>query len=288
MSRRLSSDARRSQIVQSTLALLADTPVERISTRQVARALGISQPALFRHFRSRDEILEAVVAHTRDDLERLAAEILGRKDAPLASLEALMRGLADYVARNPGMPRLLFHDVGSGECAAFHRQLEELVSAQHSLATELVRRAQRSEEVRCDVDPERAAQLLIASLQGLLLQWQLSGRRAPLDREANAMLAFWAAALQAGEPARRDGAEAEGEVEPVRAPAIDDLRDLEAPEPMERILAATARLAPGEAYSAHVPRFPRLLLPRLEERGLLYEVVEEPDGTALVQVRRPT
>ena len=288
MSRRLSNDVRRSQIVQSALALLADTPVDRITTRQVARALGISRPALFRHFRSRDEILEAVVAHTRDDLERLAAEVLGRKDAPLAALDALMRGLVDYVARNPGVSRLLFHDVGSGERAPFQQPLEELVTTQRSRAAELVRRAQPSGEVRCDVDPERAAQLLIASFQGLLLQWQVSGRRAPLDREATAVLAFWAAALQAGEPARRDGGEAEGEVEPVRAPAIDDLRDLEAPEPMERILAATAGLAPGEAYAARVPRYPRLLLPRLEERGLLYEVVEEPDGTALVQVRRPT
>jgi AcrR family transcriptional regulator len=288
MSRRLSSDARRSQIVRSTLALLADTPVERITTRQVARALGISQPALFRHFRSRDEILEAVVAHTRDDLESLAAEVLGRKDAPLASLEALMRGLADYVARNPGMSRLLFHDVGSGEGARFHQPLEELVSAQRSLAAELMRQAERSGEVRCDVDPERAAQLLIASFQGLLLQWQLSGRRAPLEGEATAMLAFWAAALQAGEPARRDGGGAEREVEPARAPAIDDLRDLEAPEPMERILTATANLSPGGTYAARVPRFPRLLLPRLEERGLLYEVAEEPDGTALVRVRKPT
>ena len=102
------------------------------------------------------------------------------------------------------------------------------------------------------------------------------------------MLAFWAAALQAGEPARRDGGEAEGEGAPLHAPAIDDLRDLEAPEPMERVLAATARLAPGGTYAARVPRHPRLLLPRLEERGLLYEVIEEPDGTALVRVRRPT
>ena len=45
MSRRLSSDARRSQIVQSALALLAGTPVVRITTRQVAHELGVSQPA---------------------------------------------------------------------------------------------------------------------------------------------------------------------------------------------------------------------------------------------------
>ena len=50
---------------------------------------------------------------------------------------------------------------------------------------------------------------------------------------------------------------------------------------------ATAELAPGESYAARTPRHPRLLLPRLAERGLAFEVYDEPDGSALVHVRKP-
>ena len=368
MSRRLSSEARRSQIVSTTLALLADTPVDRITMRRVARELGISQLALFRHFRSRDDILEAVVAHAREELARLASAALGRKQAaPLESLDALMRQLADYLARNPGIPRLLLHDAGSGEETPYHRSLAQLVSMQRSIAAELVREAQRSGDVSAEVDPERAAGLLVASLQGLLLRWQLSGRRALLDGEVESMLAFWATAVKAGEPARGSTGDGDPEAEKVRgsegspvvaldvrplleagddplgeilarlrqlppdgvmkliapfrhvpllnllaardyrvkarefdsncwgvevlgpsAPVIEDLRDLEPPQPLERVLTAAAELAPGEACAARVPRHPRLLLPRLEERGLRYQVYDEPDGTALIHVRRPT
>jgi hypothetical protein len=62
---------------------------------------------------------------------------------------------------------------------------------------------------------------------------------------------------------------------------------LPAPGPLEGVLEATARLAPGAAFLARVPRYPRMLLPRLSERGLEFEVREEQDGTALVHVRRP-
>jgi hypothetical protein len=71
------------------------------------------------------------------------------------------------------------------------------------------------------------------------------------------------------------------------APELAELDDLPAPEPLERVLEATARLAAGEAFLARVPRYPRLLLPRLQERGLDVEAREEPEGTALVHVRRP-
>jgi len=56
---------------------------------------------------------------------------------------------------------------------------------------------------------------------------------------------------------------------------------------MLRILIATAKLAPGASYTARTPRHPRMLLPRLAERGLAFEVYDEPDGSALVHVRRP-
>lgn len=364
MSRRVSSNERRGQIVEATLALLADTPADRITTRQVAREVGISQPALFRHFRSRDEILEAAVAHTRVELEKLASGALARRDPPLESVRALVRGLVEYVSRKPGMPRLLFFDVAAGEGACYHGPLKHLVSMQRALLGELVRRAQGTGAVSRAVDPARAAGLLVAVLQGAILQWQLSDRERPLSEIAEPLLDFWLAALRGGEPRARsgDGHTLPGDAGPARfiesldvrpllsegrdpldtilaalerlpatgilkltapfrpsplllllsgrgyrasareeapavwrveaqppdSPEILDLRELEAPEPLERILAATARLEAGDALIARVPRFPRLLLPHLEERGLAWEVHEEADGTALVHVRRPT
>ncbi len=69
--------------------------------------------------------------------------------------------------------------------------------------------------------------------------------------------------------------------------AVLDLRDLPAPEPMERILGACASLAPGAAIAARTPRLPRMLLPILEQKRLLWAAVEESDGSGLVYVERP-
>lgn len=69
--------------------------------------------------------------------------------------------------------------------------------------------------------------------------------------------------------------------------AVLDVRDLPAPEPFEQILLALARLEPGQGFVALTPRVPRLLLPRLEQRGFDFTVREEADGTAAVTIRRP-
>ncbi len=71
------------------------------------------------------------------------------------------------------------------------------------------------------------------------------------------------------------------------APEVMDLRDCEPPLPLERILEASARLAPGEALFARTPRYPRMLFPQLERRGLAWHAVHECDESALVCVRKP-
>jgi AcrR family transcriptional regulator/uncharacterized protein (DUF2249 family) len=366
MSPRLSSERRRREIVEATLALLATTPIHAITTRQVARRVGVTQPALFRHFRSRDEILEATVEHTRAQLEGLVEQVLQPNRPPLEALEALLRGVVGHARSNPGMPRLLFYDAASVDEAPYHQPLRHLVSMQRALASELVRQAQRSGDVSESVDAERAGSLFVALIQGVMLQWQHSGRGSDLEEQADALLALWRAGLAAGEPRRRQepGSEAaelsesdsvgaglstldvrptldEGrdpldrilrraerlpadgvlkliapfrpgpllnllcgrgyratareveprvwvvEIQPPGAVEIADYRDLEAPLPLERILEATAGLKPGGALLARVPHVPRPLFPHLKERDLTWEVHREPDGSALLRVRRP-
>ncbi len=70
------------------------------------------------------------------------------------------------------------------------------------------------------------------------------------------------------------------------APPIEDLRDLEPPEPLVRILKATVDMPSGAVFLARLPHYPRPLIPHLEARRLRWSIYEEPDGTALLRVWR--
>jgi uncharacterized protein (DUF2249 family) len=69
--------------------------------------------------------------------------------------------------------------------------------------------------------------------------------------------------------------------------ALLDLRQREAPEPLECVLLAVQELGPGESLCAAVPRLPRLLFPQLKRRGLVWEVHESVDGCALLWLQAP-
>ncbi len=69
-------------------------------------------------------------------------------------------------------------------------------------------------------------------------------------------------------------------------PEIIDLRGLEAPEPMEKILSACAQMGPDDYYLAHLPHVPDPLFPILAMRRLDWQVFEQADESALVLIRK--
>ena len=73
-----------------------------------------------------------------------------------------------------------------------------------------------------------------------------------------------------------------------QTPDIVDLRDLEAPEPMEKVLLACSRLDAEEFFLARLPRVPTMLFPHLDARGLNWWVHEEEDHSALLLIRKST
>ena len=67
-----------------------------------------------------------------------------------------------------------------------------------------------------------------------------------------------------------------------------DIRDLDPPEPMVRILGAAEKLHPGETLSAQLRREPVFLFPQLEKRGFRWLGGFTPDGSTYeLTVRAP-
>jgi uncharacterized protein (DUF2249 family) len=67
-----------------------------------------------------------------------------------------------------------------------------------------------------------------------------------------------------------------------------DVRGLEPPEPMVRVLTALDRLAPGQRLEVRHGRCPTLLYPQLEDRGFVHETDEPESGLVRIVIRQGT
>jgi len=273
MTRKKYSQAeRQEQITGAALRLLADHRLAGISTRMLAAELGLTQPALFRHFPSRDHLLAAVVDRAREGLVAELAPLLTLPESPTARLRRLAQEILGYVESNPGLPRLLFAD-DSQEAGELRVALERLLSTQRNLVRSLLRDGIDRGEIRLGIE-EPATVLYVSLLQGLVLDWQRQGRPPGLAEKTTEVIALWL-----------DGVRGDGTPPPEPSGRILDLLELDVRpilkqgvDPLARILQELDTLATGAALHILAPFRPEPLLALLRSKGHGVDVAESIAG----------
>lgn len=268
------SYSRREQIVDATLDLLADTALDKLSTRQIARRVGVSQPALFRHFRTRDAILEAVIDRMRERLSVAAARLLEDTEAPLDRSRGLVRLLFETAERHPGLVRLVLAEAMADE-RCYQTSLSQLVSMQRSFFAAFVRKARRRGDVPQGVDPEVASRLVLALVQGTLLAWVRDGREEPLGGWVDRVCDLWVAGLRSAPESLDESADGTEPALSLRQVSLDVRPILSSgKDPLDAILALLARLSSDGMAVVVAPFRPKPLIALLNEEGYRTRVEE--------------
>ncbi|MBT0568451.1 TetR/AcrR family transcriptional regulator [Williamsia sp. CHRR-6] len=96
---RLTPQARREQLIEHGIGLLADTPLEQLTIEAVADSVGVSRALLFHYFESKqDYVLELAQEQSRRLLACTEPDVTA--DDPMAMLRESMSAFIDYVDRN--------------------------------------------------------------------------------------------------------------------------------------------------------------------------------------------
>ncbi len=80
--------------------LFAQKGVQRTSLQDIADRLGITKPALYYHFKSRDDLVRSIIAPLIDDGERFVREHELRPDGERATPQELLEGYFDFHYRH--------------------------------------------------------------------------------------------------------------------------------------------------------------------------------------------
>ncbi|NIP72646.1 MAG: TetR/AcrR family transcriptional regulator, partial [Gammaproteobacteria bacterium] len=106
---RKTHEERKDEIVRGALELAAERGVKEVTAQAIADRVGIAQPTVFRHFKSRDAIFRAAMEWIAHSLFKVL-EGLGRSGPADARLQRLLARQLAFVSKQPGLPRLLFSD----------------------------------------------------------------------------------------------------------------------------------------------------------------------------------
>src|SRR5512138_801467 len=187
----LPADERRTLTIETAVARAGEQTPGDITTGAIAERMGLTQPALFRHFPTKDAIWAGVMEWVSERILANADRAASSAASPLAALEAVFGAHIELVARHPGVPRILLAELQRGEDTAAKRLVRTLLRRYGERIRALVEAGKERGEVARDTDVDAAATLFIGTIQGLVLSALLSGRTARLRSDAPGAFAIF-------------------------------------------------------------------------------------------------
>lgn len=111
----MSRPNRRLEILQALALMLETNPGSRITTAALAKQVGVSEAALYRHFPSKAKMLDGLIEFIEESLFSRISRIMTEEPTAQLRCSKLLTLLLTFAERNPGMARLLAGDALQGE-----------------------------------------------------------------------------------------------------------------------------------------------------------------------------
>ena len=174
-SKHLPAEERRAATVEAVVELAAEQNPSDITTTAIAQRMGLTQGALFRHFPTKDAILESVMDWVAERLLARVDKAAASAASPMAALEAVFMAHIDFFAEHPGVPRMLFGELQRPGDTLPKKMVQALIRRYGERLQHLLEAGKTQGELHAQLDIEAASVSFIGSIQGLVMQALVTG-----------------------------------------------------------------------------------------------------------------
>jgi AcrR family transcriptional regulator len=195
---RFGTDIRREQIAEAALGIVRSQGIKALNVAAVAQKLDIVPSALYRHFKSKSEIVAAVLELIGTRLNAHFQQVVNRELDPLEKLRLLLTQHIELISGNNAIPRIIFSEEVIGGLPDKREQLFGIIEKVLDNVASIIRDGQRQGTIRNDLAAKNIAVSFMGMIQPAAIIWNLSGGEFDLVRHSQAAWKLFSDSIQAG------------------------------------------------------------------------------------------
>ncbi len=178
---------RKKEIFHAIIEIISEKGISYISTTEIAKKIGISQPGIYKHFKNKDEIILYFIDELKNELKKVI-DFASKGRNLLEKIERLYEAHFKFVESTKVIPRIVFSD-----------EIHDIKTDKKRIKfKEVCFNYYRNEIIKIfleeNIDREKAelyAQILLGSFLITALNWMLDGMSYKLKSEIPKFLDFW-------------------------------------------------------------------------------------------------
>lgn len=180
---RKSTVVRKKQIMDAARKLIMRSGSEHVTIKNMAKEVGISDSAIYRHFKSKTEILSFLADSVSDGLIHDIEMARSAGFSSMNIIDEILRTHLSKIKQKRGLSFLVLAEIISFGDKSLNRRVSNNIRTYVDRLRIVLSDGVRAGVVRQDVDLDAAALLLFGMIQGLVNIWALNAYKFDLVKQ---------------------------------------------------------------------------------------------------------
>ena len=178
---------RQSQIIEESINIISERGIQGLTIKNLSQKIGISEPAIYRHFKSKREILMTLLEGFRSNSQRTLTAIAAKSVPAVKKLERVYSNNFRIFVNNPAVAAIIFSEEIFRNEPRLAEKILSIMKANQAIIRDILEGGQSDGEVREDISVDQLVLIIMGPLRLLVTQWHLTSFSFDLEKEGHAL-----------------------------------------------------------------------------------------------------
>lgn len=165
---------RQQEIINASLELIAESGIQSLTIKNLAKKIGFAESALYRHYENKIQILLAILDYFKQNTEHFFTNQLISDTNALLKIENLFQNHFKKFTISPSLVSVIFSEEIFRNEAELTDKVKEIMNKNTASLKTIIETGQRKGEIRSDIEASHLSVMLLGSLRMFVKQWHMS------------------------------------------------------------------------------------------------------------------
>ena len=179
---------RQKQIIQVSLDLIANSGIHGLTIKNISKKIGITEPAIYRHFDSKSDILMGVISKVK---ESSGVDLFTLENKTLTTKKLILKAFttrAQRFTKNPSIAAVIFSEAIFENDSVLSGAISSIMEESHMKMVKIIKRGQGKGEIVDSIKAEQLALMIIGTFRLLVTKWHMSNNSFDLNMRTKSMV----------------------------------------------------------------------------------------------------
>lgn len=174
---------RQNEIINASIRLIAEKGIQGLTIKNLAKAINVSEPALYRHFDSKTSILVAILDSFKSIMPDISDIMKMEEKTSFDKISYIFSQYFQKFTKTPQMVSVIFSDEIFKNDKALSEKIAQIMKKNEEMFLTIIKAGQLSGEISNDISAKHLAVIIMGSFRILVKKWELSSYSFNLEKE---------------------------------------------------------------------------------------------------------